>query len=192
MITQSHIESRRRKQTNSNKMCLPGQNACLFCVSYLSKCGRVRAKEEDLFAEGIGKLSSNKKEKQLNCICIFRPLPFQMLLSSQWRGGLCRAFHAELLNEFFFMKAGGEMRLPVTPIFNYWSVIVPRARQLLLPAPKWKDSSACIFKEDFDWSKIKQWQNIQTELNEKALDSFLHIGRKKKSSETDSSHSWIL
>lgn len=118
-------------------------------------------------------------------MCIFFLLPFQMFFSSQGRGRLCRALHAELLNEFFLMKAGGRMRLPLTPILSYWSVIVPRARQLLPPALKRKGSSACIFKEDFDWSKIKQWKNIQTEVNEKALDSFLHIGRTRKISETD-------
>lgn len=127
--------------------------------------------------------TSNKRRKQLKWIwwiCIFCLLPFQMLLSSWGKGRLCRALHAEMLNEFFLMKSEGEMRLPLTPILSYWSVIVPRARQLLPPAPKWKGSGACSFKEDFDWSKIKQWQNIQTEINDKALDSLLPFGRTKK------------
>lgn len=115
---------------------------------------------------------SNWKRKQLKCMCIFFLLSFQMLLSSQGRGSQCRTLHAELLNEFFFMKAEWKTSLPLTPILSYWSVIVPRARQLLPPAPKWKGSSACIFKEDFDWSKIKQPQNILGDVNEKALDLF--------------------
>lgn len=118
---------------------------------------------------------SNWKRKQLKCMCIFFLPSFQMLLSSQRRGSQCRTLHAELLNEFFFMKPEWKTSLPLTPILSYWSVIVPRARQLLPPAPKRKGSSACIFKEDFDWSKIKQPQNILGDVNEKALDSLLHF-----------------
>lgn len=113
---------------------------------------------ENVFEEDIGKPSSNWKREQRKCMCIFFLVPFQMLLSSQERRRLCRILHAELLNEFLLMKvAGNEAATDSYP--QLWSVIVPRARQLLPPAARWKGSSACIFKEDFDWSEIEQLQN---------------------------------
>lgn len=87
------------------------------------------------------------------------------------------------------MKVGGnEAATNSHP--QLWSVIVPRAWQLQPPASKLKGSSACIFKdikEDFDWSKLEQLKNIQIELNEKALDSLLHIGRRSWESASCSS-----
>jgi len=79
-------------------------------------------------------------------VCILLCCHFKCFFFSQERGRLGTALHAELLNEFFLMNAGGRMRLPLTPILSYWSVIVPRARQLLPLAPKWKGSSACFLR----------------------------------------------
>lgn len=137
------------------------------------------------FEEDVGKLSSNWMRKQPKCKCRFFLVPFQTLLSSQGRRRLCRILHAEQLNEFFLMKVGGnEAATDSHP--QLCSVIVPKARQLLPPASKWKGSSARIFKEDFDRSKLEQLQNIQIELNEKALDSLLHFGRRRKGWESAS------
>lgn len=116
---------------------------------------------ENVFEEDIGKFSSNWKRNQPKCMCIFFLVPFQMLLSSQGRRRLCRILQAEQLNEFFLTKVrGSEAATDSHPQLR--SVIVPRARQLLPPASKWKGSSACIFKEDFDWTNLEQLQNIQS------------------------------